>query len=184
MKCSNISLNSKTKKLVFIILFLYLITFASTKNTNQLNKNQSRNLQYSIGSVYYELQFPANDLTGTGDRLKDVPYKVKCKILACETGCCVGEIDKMSCGPQTDCAIYSESVRILTISIAVPIVVGLFIIFLILFFTFLKVYKLSCCLSTGLSLACFIIILIPLVIYLVYIQNKSVTSKEKNLKEE
>jgi hypothetical protein len=185
MKYSNISFYPNMKKIVFIILFLYIITFTSTKSTNQLNNyKQSRNLQYSIGSVYYELQYPLNDLTGTGDRLKDVPYKVKCKILACETGCCVGEIDKMSCGPQMDCAIYLDKLNNMTISIVVPVVIGFFVIFAILLFTFLKIYKIPLFTSICLSLGCLSIILIPWVIYFVYKKNKNVTSNEKNLKEE
>ena len=168
MKYLKISFN--LKKIVFIISFLYLMTFISSTITT---KPESRNLQYSTGSIYYELQYPINNLTGTGDRLKDVPYMVQCNILRCESGCCVGEIDKMSCGPAADCAIYLSSFETGTTIIIACVIVFFFLILLILAITFNKVFKFSICASVCLSLGCMTIILIPCVIYFTIKEGKN-----------
>lgn len=173
------------KRLLFILSFLYLMTFITSSISSYSNsikntqEKRIRNLSYTIGSIYYELQYPLNDLTGTGDRLKDVPYKVQCKLLACESGCCVGEINKMRCGPEADCAIYLDSVNTNITIIAVCVIVVLLIIFLILFVTFKKVFKFSNSASACLSLGCMSILFIPWVIYFICKEKKDETANEK-----
>lgn len=180
MKYNNISL---MKTILLLISFLYLISNISSSTSISINQNilkKNRNLQYSLGSIYYELQYPINDLTGTGDRLKDVPYKVLCKILACDTGCCVGEIDKMSCGISTDCAIYLESLNTNRLVIAVCIVVILLVIFFILLIVFKKVFEFSYYTSLCLTLGSMSIILIPYVVYYIIKEKKNCNGKDKS----
>lgn len=174
----NISFNTKRLLLIFSFIYLTSLISSSFTKTSLENVPQKRNLSYNIGSIYYELLYPLNDLTGTGDRLKDVPYKVQCKLLKCESGCCVGEIDKMRCGPDADCAIYLDSVNVGITQIVVPVVVGLFLIFLILVITFKIVFKFSICASICLSLGCISIVLIPFVIYFICKEKKNVTEIE------
>lgn len=178
---SNISFDRK--KLICIISFICILSLISCQGQSQ-NQNlflsKNRNLQYSLGSIYYELVYPINNLTGTGDRLKDVPYKVQCKIKQCESGCCVGEIDKMLCGDPADCAIYLEESRKPTLLAGIVIPVGLLIIFIVLFISFRKVYKLSVGQSICLAFGCLTIVLIPFVAYYVYKESKdNVNNKSK-----
>lgn len=184
-KYFNISFNMK--KIIFLISFLYLISstaaLSNIKTIQKEKEKESRKLQYSLGSIYYELQYPLNNLTGTGDRLKDVPYKVQCKILACASGCCVGEIDNMSCGPAADCAIYLDALETNTLIIAVCVAVVFLIIFAILFITFKKIYKFSISASTCLALGCMTIFLIPCVIWFVCKERKNVTSDNNKSKD-
>ena len=152
----------------------------SIKSAKSRNKTpESRNLQYSMGSIYYELEFPINNLTGTGDRLKDVPYRALCKIQNCYTGCCVGAIDKMSCGPTADCIIYLESSKTGITLIIILVVVVLFIVFVLLFLLFKKVFKFSVCSAICLSFGCISVILIPWIIFFVSKERKNVTSDDK-----
>ena len=187
LNISYLNIPSKTstknmKRLIFIISFIYLIAFTSSTISNKpSNKNKElRNLQYSHGSIYYELQYPLNNITGTGDRLKDVPYKVQCKLLACDSGCCVGEIDNLSCGPEVDCLIYLENSKSESIIIGIVVSFGLLIILIILFVTFLKVFKFSISASFCLSIGCMSVILIPWVVYFVHKERKNVTCKNKS----
>jgi hypothetical protein len=170
MKYMNISLdiNFNKKRMISIVAFICIISLITCPAVEITSKIQSRNLQYSLGSIYYELVYPINNLTGTGDRLKDVPYKVQCKIKKCDTGCCVGEIDSMTCGLKENCIIYLDESNMPTLLAGIIIPLVLLIIFIILFITFTKVYKLSTCKSICFSLACFTIILIPCVAYFVY----------------
>ena len=168
--------------MLLIISFLYLMSpICSIKSAKSRNKTpESRNLQYSMGSIYYELEFPINNLTGTGDRLKDVPYMVQCKIMACSTGCCVGQIDKMSCGPEADCLIYLDSSKKGMTIIIICVVVIFFMIFIILFLIFKKFFKFSNSAATCLSLGCISIILIPCIIFFVFKERKNVTCTDKS----
>lgn len=136
-------------------------------NQNPL-ENPKRFLQYSLGSIYYETENPINNLTGTGDRLKDVPYKVLCRIKQCESGCCIGEIDNMLCGPADRCALYLEESKFPGLIMGIIIPVVLFIIFVVLFLTFKKNYKMKTCRSVCFALCVLTIILIPYVIYWMY----------------
>lgn len=199
MKYFNISSNKK-KLLLTISLLLLTFSFSfqfekSQKNFSKNSNNQitsisnenkknflsekNRNLQYSLGSIYYELQYPINDLTGTGDRLKDVPYKVQCKILACESGCCVGEIDKMSCGPAADCAIYQDSLNTGRLIISVCIVVILLVIFFIFCLIYVKIFKFGKGTSVCLALGSMTVILIPLVVYWILQERKNRANSKK-----
>jgi hypothetical protein len=89
----------------------------------------------------------------------------------------------MTCGPDADCDIYLDRVNVRIIQIVVPVVVGLFIIFLILVITFKKVLKFSICASICLALGCISIVLIPFVIYFIFKEKKKNVTESENLKE-
>ena len=168
------------KKMIFIMSLICLISLISCPAVEFSGKlSQSRNLQYSLGSIYYELVYPINNLTGTGDRLKDVPYRVQCRIKQCDTGCCIGEIDNMSCGEPADCLIYLDESKKPSLLAAIIIPIGLVLIFILLFITFLKVYKISTGRSICFSLGCMTIVLIPCVAYFVYKESKCGDEKSK-----
>jgi hypothetical protein len=171
--------NTYKKKLICIVSFICLISLISCPAVEISKTQNNRNLQYSIGSIYYELIFPINNLTGTGDRLKDVPYIVKCKIKKCESGCCIGEINNMICGTANECLIYLDESKKPNLISAIIIPIGLLIIFIILSITFFKVYKISIGHSICYSFACLTIILIPCIAYCVYQECKHKNKKEK-----
>ena len=170
--------------LFYIALFNILFATITSKKISTENlenqKQNKRNLQYAMNSIYYNLMYPANDITGTGDKLKDVPYKVLCKILACNSGCCVGEVDNMRCGVADDCKVYSNYAGIpgMVIAIVVPIAVFLILVFLFVFF--MKYKKYSCVKSFCLCLGCLFIVTIPIVIYFYFCKKEaSVTPNKK-----
>lgn len=161
-----------------LLCFVFLISFLSLISSPAVEINNKRNLQYSLGSIYYELIYPINNLSGTGDRLKDVPYKVLCKIKQCDTGCCIGEIDKMECGATDQCVLYLDESRKPTLLAGIIIPVALLIIFIILFIVFLKCYKLPAGQSICFSLGCLTIVLIPCVAYFVYQEGKNIEANK------
>lgn len=175
---------SKKRNILFL-MFLLNIIFSTicSKNVNFQNidtpANKIRNLQYALNSIYYNIVYPANDITGTGDRLKDVPYKVLCKIMSCNTGCCVGEIDNMRCGVQSDCKTYSDYSKIpgMVAAIVIPIAVFLILIAFFVFLTKFKKYSVggAFCMCFG----CLFVITIPVVIYYFCKNDTSVTPKNK-----
>lgn len=162
---------------VYITLFLSHVNMSQSKGA--LISSEERNLQYSMKSIYYDLVYPSNDLTGTGDKLKDVPYKVLCKIIACTTGCCVGEIDNMRCGAANDCKTYKDYSNMggVIAAIVVPISVTIILVFLTLLFN--KKWKYTCCTSFVMALGCIFIIPLPFIIYCICKKDCSVTA-EKN----
>jgi hypothetical protein len=47
-----------------------------------------------------------NDITGTGNKLKDTTYNSLCVLLNCPFVCCDGPIDQMKCGDAKSCNDY------------------------------------------------------------------------------
>jgi hypothetical protein len=168
---------------IFSIICLISISFISTSEINineikEKSNSKERNLQYSSESIYYELKYPINNITGTGDRLKDVPYNVICKIMQC-IPCCKGDIDKMVCGGPDECNTYKNDKKKPNLLISIILPIGIFIIFLIIFSTFLIVYKYSFGYSILFTLAFMTIFLIPYFAYLAYKKSKEIENKEK-----
>ncbi len=181
----NKTLINKPRKILFYFAILSLIfcNVYSKKIYHQANenKNDKRNLQFSLNSIYYNLPYPANDITGTGDKLKDVPFRVLCKILACESKCCVGEIDNIRCGLLEDCLIYSDYSKIPGMICAIVIPIGVFIILVFLFVFLLKYKKYDWSVALCMCLGCLFILTIPVVIYYYFSRrNSAVTVSEKN----
>lgn len=142
------------------------------------NLSNKRNLQYGLNSIYYNIAYPANDITGTGDRLKDVPYKVLCKILSCVSGCCVGEIDNMRCGLAADCKVYSDYANLPGMIAAIVVPIGVFFLLIAFSFYLVKFKKYSCCGAFCMCAGLVFIVTIPIVIYYLFFKKYySVTSK-------
>ena len=116
-------------------------------------------------SIYYNLAYPANNITGTGDVLKDVPFRVLCMLLACNSGCCVGEIDNMRCGLAADCQVYLDYSKIPGMVVAIVVPIGVFILLTALFIYLNRFKKYSCCSAFCMCLGCLLVITIPVVIY-------------------
>jgi hypothetical protein len=181
----NILLNKNRIKDIIIcittLICLISISYISSSEIkiNDTNENpKGRNLQYTQESIYYELKYPMNNLTGTGDRLKDVPYNVICKIKEC-IPCCIGEIDNITCGGYDECNVYLNERKKPNLYISIIIPVGLFVIYMVLFSTFLVIYKFSFGYSILFSILFMTIILIPCVAYLVYKKSIEIETKEK-----
>ena len=172
-----------TKALLYIAVLNLLFSAVSSKkiwieNNNNNKSENKRNLQYALNSIYYNIAYPANDITGTGDKLKDAPYKVLCKILSCVSGCCVGEIDNMRCGAATDCQVYSDYAKVpgMVAAIVVPIVV--FILLFAFCFYLVKYKKYSLSKALCMCLGALFIVTIPVVLYyLLCKKDNNVTSK-------
>jgi len=164
----------KTKFTAIIILVCINLIFTS----EFLYDNSSRNLQqqqyveYSNNGVFYTLNYPKNDITGTGDKLQDSPYKVLCILKACPGGCCIGEINNLQCETAENCKMYFDSTRKGNVAAAVIIPIVVTAIFLIAFFLLRKYYnKASLFYIALLSFICMLVITIPFVIlYLIKAQ--------------
>lgn len=157
------------KILLYIALFNVLFSVISLKKiSNEYNRQQkesNRNLQYALNSIYYNKVYPANDITGTGDKLKDVPYKVLCKILNCVSGCCVGEIDNMRCGAAADCKVYSDYSKLPGMIAAIVVPIGFFILLVAFCYYLMKYRKYSFSSAFCMCLGFLFILTIPLVLY-------------------
>jgi len=170
------------KALLYMFLLNVLLSAVCLKkiwiDNSRENNEPRRNLQYSLNSIYYNIVYPANDITGTGDKLKDVPYKVVCKILNCVSGCCVGEIDNMRCGAIADCKVYSDYSKVPGMIAAIVVPIGVFILLAALFYYLLKHRKYSCSTAFCMCLGCIFVITIPIVLYyLLFKKENSVTPK-------
>lgn len=176
---------NKIKKITLAALFIISIipfTHSENKSPKFFSETQARNLQYtqfSSSGIYYTLKYPKNDITGTGDILQDVSFKVMCVIKKCPGGCCIGELNNVQCATAEDCKMYFDSTRVgnVAAAIIIPIsVTALFIIFLILF---LKKYKLACDISFLLAFTCMFVITIPFVFCYIKKNFKSISKKNE-----
>ena len=152
-----------------IIVGIFLMSFLPLVFMHEfLPKEMDRNLQYveySSKGIYYTLVYPKNDITGTGDRLQDVPFKALCIIKSCTSGCCIGEINNLQCGTVDDCKIYFDSTRTGNVAAAVIIPIAVTAIFLAALFILRKKYNVAWDLSFLLAFTCMFVITIPFVIW-------------------
>jgi hypothetical protein len=81
--------------LVFYMLNIYLI--------NTQNSTASFTPFYTLGSAHIN-----NNITGTGNLLKDEAYRSVCTMLNC-LYCCQGDINLMSCGTERACRRHGRS---------------------------------------------------------------------------
>jgi len=174
---------SNTRKICIYISILSVIlsVFSSQRVLrNELQtKTKNRNLQYAANSIFYNLAYPANNITGTGDLLKDVPFKVLCKLLACNSGCCVGEIDNMRCGIANDCQVYLDYSKIPGMVVAIVVPIAVFLILTALFVFLYKFKNYSCCSAFCMCLGCLFIVTIPVVVYLLLSKKKDSVTPNK-----
>ena len=183
MKTNNISPNLRSILIFSVFLSIFSNTFSATNQNFLYNQIvNKRNLDYGLNSIYYTLAYPSNNLTGTGDKLKDVAYKVLSKLMACDSGCCVGEIDNLRCGDSIDCKIYLDYSRTGNVVAAVIVPVFVMAILIFLFFLYAMKFKLSYCSSFGFTLLSVFIITIPCIIFYLHKKDSNVTpikNKEK-----
>jgi len=174
------------KILIAIIIISNVLSIFTIKDYNKneiiLNENH-RNLQFSSKSVYYKIPIQKNNVTGTGDIMNDVPYKALCSILNCSSGCCIGEINLISCGDKATCdSFYNyKNIPVIVPAVIVPIFVLFFLIFLILLFS--KKYGFSYLISLILAILSILIITIPCVLYYVKKNGTNFDSKVKHRKQ-
>ncbi len=156
----------------------------STCKNDFLNSQFLRNLQYaefSSNGVYYLIDNPKNSITGTGDRLKDTPYKALCVIKDCPSGCCIGEINNLECGLPEDCKMYFGLIRRGHVSAAVLIPIAVTAAFFVGLFVMRIVFKATWTISLLTAFTCIFIITIPFVICYFY-KNKKLINCEKSPK--
>lgn len=147
---------------IILILFPALITslFLQTPNPRNLQDY----IKYSNDGIFYKIEFPKNDITGTGDKLQDVPYKTLCIIKNCPNTCCLGEIDALVCGTKEECKQFYDTSIVGNIVAAVIIPIFILSVFILAFYCFYKRSK-NKGLSALFAFACIFIITIPLVIW-------------------
>jgi hypothetical protein len=103
------------RKLFFFIL-LFFIEFCEGRYSSSSSKI----------TIYYSTHFDiANNVTGTGNKLADMPYQAICKSLLCSTNCCEGDMNDMVCGTEVSCQEYSNYLKMIKIIIGVCISVGI-----------------------------------------------------------
>lgn len=188
----NQKLTNTRKILLYISILSVFLSIFHTKsvplntelNTHETKQTKLRNLQYALNSIYYNLAYPANNITGTGDLLKDVPFKVLCKLLACNSGCCVGEIDNMRCGLAADCQVYLDYSRIPGTIVAIVVPIAVFILLTALFVFLFMYRKYSFCSAFCMCFGCLIVVTIPVVVYYLFCrkQKDSVTPQKNKEK--
>ena len=156
---------------IILLLNFYLIisTQPSIDNLPSLKDHtiiptKNRNL-FSSKSIYYKTEFRQNNITGTGDILKDVPYKVLCQILNCKSGCCEGDITNVFCSSEASCKnwAYHKIAGTVTAAVVSPICIVLFFTFVFMFFY--KRNKFSVLKSFILAFFSLFIITIPYLLY-------------------
>lgn len=68
----------------------------------------------------YSLHFDThNNITGTGNKFRDLVYNQLCINMHCETNCCEGYINEMRCGVQMNCDKYIKYKRLTVIILGV-----------------------------------------------------------------
>ena len=149
---------------VILLSFIPLIT---SDAYNFLQKTSQRSLQYmefSPKGIYYLLDYPKNNITGTGDKLQDVPYKALCVIKACDSACCIGNIDSLQCGTAEECKAYVDSTKRGNVAAAVIIPIAVTVIFFVALILLRKKFKVAWDLAALLAFICMFVVTIPFVI--------------------
>lgn len=171
---------------LFLLAFL-VVAFIPNIQSEKLIKiffphKSLRNLQYaqfSSSGIYYNLEFQKNDITGTGDKLLDNPYKTLCYIKKCVSGCCIGEINDLQCAKAEDCKIFFDSTKKGKIAAAIVVPIIVTSIFFISFFVYKKL-KIDTKISLVMAFYSIFVITIPFIIlYINKSSNKNENNKEK-----
>jgi hypothetical protein len=121
----------------FISLCEILPKTAALKGNNEHEHEDLRSLRVSSKktTIYYSIpdDFLINNVTGTGNKLKDAVYNSICKELKCNTDCCEGEINQLFCGSLENCKKYKDYQKTILILAIVLSVVGFLIIMFLRF---------------------------------------------------
>lgn len=112
------------KTFFFLSIFLNLIFYISSSSDKFITPFEF---------IYYEKKiYLDNDLTGTGNKLKDVVYLALCKTLKCPYDCCHGPIDQLKCADEVNCKNYKDiAYRLKTVKIIILVLLP-YILFSIL----------------------------------------------------
>ena len=142
-------------------------TFLKNINTRFLQLQTQNYITYTNAGIYYKIDFPKNDITGTGDLLQDQPYRALCIVKQCPNVCCLGDINEMRCGTSANCQEFYNNYSIPYIVMAIIFPLFFVAIFFIAFCFFYKKSNKKR-LSFLLALGCIFIITIPIVLYIIW----------------
>lgn len=121
------------KSLLCFLGLLSLVKNELQKIDNPEKLNRVTNRKENKWTPYYSAAYSTpNNMTGTGNYLKDIAYRESCLTLDCETNCCIGPINDLKCGNQKDCdefAAYIRKMKIITYIVFA--VIGLIIVLII-----------------------------------------------------
>lgn len=124
-------------------------------------------VKFSSSGIFYNIQFPRNDITGTGDILQDSPYRSLCIIKNCPFKCCTGEIYSLTCASESQCKEFYDAYTLGNVIAAIIFPVFFFSVFLIFLIFFYKRSK-NCGLSTLLAFGCTFIFTIPIILFVIW----------------
>ena len=63
------------KSLLISLIFSILFSSSLTYEEKKRNLQDLDYIKFSSNSIYYKLEYMINDITGTGNKLKDIPYR-------------------------------------------------------------------------------------------------------------
>jgi hypothetical protein len=109
---------------------IFLI-FISLSLTGILTNHVSESMELSHGKNFIEYARKSeleNDITGTGNKLRDIAYTASCISLNCEFHCCQGSLSNMTCGAEDLC----QSLRELNVLKHLKIIVGITLAYLLI----------------------------------------------------
>jgi hypothetical protein len=149
------------------LLLPLLISSTFLKNINERYLQTQNYIKYTGSGIYYKIDYPKNDITGTGDILQDSPYRALCIVKQCSNICCLGDINSLTCGTREQCQQFYDTSVIPNVVGAVLGPLIILAIFLIAYFCFLTKSNKKC-LSALLALACIFIITIPFVLFFIW----------------
>lgn len=123
----------------FTMLILLLeAVFAFGNNDLKMMKKRELATTSKYTPLYSKPFDMDNNLTGTGNRLKDSVYNAICSTLKCNTLCCEGHINQMTCGKEENCVKYQEYLEMVKIITATVIPWGIALVISIMGFCWSK----------------------------------------------
>ena len=129
---------SKYIKKTMIIFCTFAIMFPLLTTSSFLENIKTRNLQeyvkFSDTGIFYNIKFPKNDITGTGDKLQDSAYRALCITKRCANQCCTGEINDLICASQEQCKQFYDTSIVGNVAAAIIIPISIVIIFFVAFY--------------------------------------------------
>lgn len=126
-----------TKCFLLISIYINMLCLSSI-STNQINES----IQISHGKNFIEYKRKSeldNDITGTGNKLRDIAYLASCISLNCDYKCCQGGLSNMTCGSEQLC----KSLRELNVIRHIEIIIGVILAYLLIpiFWVIVKVLE-------------------------------------------
>jgi hypothetical protein len=116
----------KTALIISFLLYNLFTVVYSTESSDDDAKH-FRSLYTSKKYIFYSPPFSKfNNITGTGNMLRDDAYRAICMSLNCFSGCCNEDTNIMVCGQPEECLEYNDYVKawriaiIVTLSVLIP----------------------------------------------------------------